>query len=50
VEEQRREATATDLKMIEGLSLEKRFRAFSVKDLAVSSALIVARKRSVAAN
>ena len=44
-EEQRSEATAADLRMIEGLSLEKRFSAYCKKDLAITSALIVARKR-----
>jgi SAM-dependent methyltransferase len=44
VEQQRWEATAADLKMIEGLSLEKRFSAYCLKDLAVRSALLVARK------
>jgi SAM-dependent methyltransferase len=45
VEEQRWEARAADLKMIEGLSLEKRFSAYCLKDLAVRSALVVACKR-----
>jgi SAM-dependent methyltransferase len=46
VEKQRREATAADLKMIEKLSLAKRFTAYCLKDLAVGSALLVARKPS----
>ena len=45
VEEQRWEATAADLKMIEGLSLEKRFRSYRLRDLAVGNALLVVRKR-----
>jgi hypothetical protein len=46
LEEQRKEGTPTDLKIIEGLSLAKRFRAYSLEDLAVGSALVIARKRA----
>jgi len=45
VEDQHKEATATDLKTIKKLSLDKRFTAYSLPDLAVRSALLVLRKR-----
>jgi Methyltransferase domain len=46
LEEQRKEGTPTELKIIERLSLAERFRAYSLEDLAVGSALVVARKRA----
>jgi SAM-dependent methyltransferase len=44
VEEQRYGGRAADLEVIEKLSLAKRFTAYCLKDLAVGSALLVARK------
>jgi hypothetical protein len=49
LEEQRKEGTPTELKIIEGLSLATRFRAYSLEELAVGSALVVARKRAASA-
>ncbi len=46
VEEQCAEGTEADLKTIAGLSLAKRFRSFSLVDLAVSCGRIVLRKRT----
>jgi SAM-dependent methyltransferase len=47
VEEQCKEGTETDLKAIEQLSLEERFGAYSLRELAVRNALIVVRKRNL---
>ncbi len=45
VDEQRREATEPELRVIQGLSTAKRFRSYSPGDLAVRQALILARKK-----
>jgi SAM-dependent methyltransferase len=47
VEERLKEGTEADLKAIEQLPLAKRFRKYSLPELAVRSALIVVRKRNI---
>jgi SAM-dependent methyltransferase len=46
VEERRKDGTQADLKTIERLLLDGRFRAYSLPELAVRSALVVMRKRN----
>ena len=50
VEDQHKQVTETDLKALEQLSLDARFRHYSASDLAVHNALLVLRKRPVLVN
>jgi hypothetical protein len=47
IEERLKEGTEADLKMIQQLPLARRFRAYSLPELAVRNALIVVRKRDI---
>ena len=46
LEERRKDGTEFDLKIIEQLPLDKKFKAYSLHELAVRTALIVAHKRN----
>jgi len=47
IEERLKEGTEADLKVIQQLPLARRFRAYSLPELAVRNALIVVRKRDI---
>jgi hypothetical protein len=49
VEDQRKDASDLEMNILSQLSLAKRFKSYSVPELAVHSALIVARKRTARA-
>jgi Methyltransferase domain len=50
VEDQHKQVTETDLKALEQVSLDARFRSYSTADLAVHNSLLLLRKRSVVGN
>jgi hypothetical protein len=47
LDERRTDGTAADLENIERLSLDKRFRAYSLSELAVKGSQFVLRKRNI---
>ena len=47
VEERRKDGTLADLKTLELVPIDKRFRAYTLPELAVRNALVVVRKRAI---